>query len=575
MSVPATQFATPDRFHPADGTGTLIRPLAFGGQAGWLHTPAGPLRGEAAVLICAPPGRDGRCGHRPLRILAERLAGAGYPVLRFDLHGVGDSLDPTDPEADVLPDWLAGVAAAAEALRAATDTRRLVVLGLRLGASLAASVEIGADGMVLLAPVASGRQWLRELKLAGAMSRTGSLEGAADLESQGLRLSSASVAGLGQLDLARLEHAPPQALVVAHNPTVGPVAERLADLGVEVSACDFAGYDALFEDTHSQQTPSLVFDQVLAWMADRFPGRLAQDVTALHIGAEPVALHPPGCIEHPVHFGPGLNGVLCLPDEVASDGRAVIFCNTSAEPRAGVGRFAVEASRSLASHGVASLRFDFAGIGDSDGPDQTHVYSVSRQSDLSDAVTLLAAEGFPEVALASVCSGSFHTLRALAADPRVGGVFSVSGKLVWREGESVRPDMRDEGRATQVYVSGLKDPQTWRRLLTGKIDVAAVLKTLWARLLGRLAAGLHQADGRALREGLAEAADRGARIHLLMGLDDASYDELQAHFGAGARKLLAMPGASIHVEPRLDHGLARAASRRIAIAELLNFMGAA
>ena len=247
MSVPATQFATPDRFHPADGTGTLIRPLAFGGQSGWLHTPAGPQRSEAAVLICAPPGRDGRCGHRPLRILAERLASAGYPALRFDLPGVGDSLDPADVEADILPEWQAGVRAAAEVLRAATDTRRLVVLGLRLGASLAASVEVGADGAILLAPVTSGRQWLRELKLAGAMSRTGGPEGAGDLESQGLRLSAASVAGLARLDLSKVERFPSHALVVVQNATAGSITERLANLGGEVSTCDFVGYEALFE----------------------------------------------------------------------------------------------------------------------------------------------------------------------------------------------------------------------------------------------------------------------------------------------------------------------------------------
>ena len=545
--------------------------MAFGGQIGWLHAPAGPVSAEAAVLICAPPGRDGRCGHRPLRSLAERLAEAGYTTLRFDLVGVGDSLDPP-VDADILPLWLAGVAAAAHTLREAVNPQKLVLVGLRMGASLAACAEVEADGLVMLAPVASGRQWLRELKLSASMSGTAGTGEA--LESQGLRLSPASVESFGRLDLTTLPAAPRQALVCAHNASAVGVAERLAELGGEVATRDFPGYDALFEDTHSHRAPTAVFDDVMAWIGDAFPGRGVQDVTALHIGAEPVALHPPGCVEHPVHFGAGLAGVLCMPEGASADGRAVIFCNTSAEPRAGIGRFAVEASRRLALAGVASLRFDFAGVGDSDGPDHTHVYDVSRLADFAEAVTLLAAEGFPEVVVASVCSGGFHALRALIADPRIAGVFTVSAKLVWRTGESVAPEIGDQGRATQAYVQGLKDPQIWRRLLSGGIDVRAVLKTLSVRLLAKLAARVREGDGRTLRLGLAEAAERGARIHMLMGLDDASYDELETHFGAKAHRLTDMPGASMRVEPGLDHGLARAASREIAIAELLTFVEA-
>ena len=124
MSVPATQFATPDRFHPADGTGTLIRPVVFDGHLGWLHLPAGPSRREAGVLLVAPPGRDDRCVYRPLRELAERLARAGFPTLRFDLKDVGDSLD-LDEDEDAWPAWLAGVGMAASSLLVVANAARL------------------------------------------------------------------------------------------------------------------------------------------------------------------------------------------------------------------------------------------------------------------------------------------------------------------------------------------------------------------------------------------------------------------------------------------------------------------
>lgn len=573
MSVPATQFATPDRFHPADGTGTLIRPVVFDDHLGWLHLPAGPSRREAGVVLVAPPGRDGRCVYRPLRDLAEQLAQAGFPTLRFDLKDVGDSLD-ADVDSDIWPVWLDGVAAAAALLKTTTGVHHLVLGGVRLGASLAASAAVESDGLILLAPVVSGRQWLRELKLAGAMSGTGTPEGGLGLEADGLYLSPATVANLGTLDLNRLEIAPTRALVAGQNTSAAAVGDRLAELSCDVSSSDFPGYEALLDDTHSNRAPRELFARIAAWLDDAFPRLAPQEVTALHLAAEPVAVHPPGAIEHPVHFGPGLNGVLCLPDGAASDGRAVIFCNTSGEPRAGIGRFAVLAARELARHGVASLRFDFAGVGDSEGEGPTHIYSVPRTDDFTAAVTLLAAEGFPEVSVMAVCSGAFHALRALIADPRIGGAFTVSAKLVWQAGEGLAPDMKDEGKATGAYVQGLKDPAIWRRLLTGRIDVRAVLKTLAQRMAARLNARLNDKDGRALREGLAQVAERGGRAHLLMGLDDASLDELETFFGGKAAKLTRMIGMSYRVDPGLDHGLSRRDSREIALKELLAFVGA-
>lgn len=570
MSVPAPQFATPHGFHPAHGG--LPQPLTFEGHAGWLHVPAGPNRREIGVLLVAPPGRDGRCVYRPLRDLAEGLAASGFSTLRFDLLGVGESLDP-DGDPDLWPLWLQGVKAAAEALKAAAGVNRVVLGGMRLGASLAALTELDNEGLVLMAPVVSGRQWLRELKLAGSMSQTGAPAGSEAVEADGLFLSPATVAGVGALDLKRLERAPERVLIAAQGASGAVVAERLAELGSAVTLNDFPGYEALLEDTHSNLSPTGVFADVVAWLDAAFPRITRQDVAHLDLAAEPTSLHPPGAVEHAVHFGHGLSGVLCLP-QAAADGRAVIFCNTSGEPKAGIGRFAVTAARTLAQAGVASLRFDFTGIGDSEGLERGHMYETSRLTDFAAAITLIASEGSREIVVVGVCSGAHHALHTLIEDPRVTGAFVVSPKLVWRSGESLAPEIRDTGRATGAYVDSLRDPATWRRLLAGGIDVKAVLGTLTKRLGAKLGARLKDEGGHALREGLAAASERGARAHLLMGVDDASLDELETYFGRGGARLAALPGMSVRVNAGLDHGLSRKASRDVALAELMAFMAA-
>lgn len=495
--------------------------MAFDGHLGWLHMPSGPSRREAGVLLVAPPGRDGRWVYRPLRDLAEQLARAGFPTLRFDLKGVGDSLEPAD-DGDAWPLWLDGVAAAADLLKSTTDVRRLVLGGVRLGASLVASAAVERDGLILLAPVVCGRQWLCDLTFDGEEHEVGGLE------ADGFYLSPATAATLATLDLTRLPAAPARALVAGHDTSCTAAAGRLTGLGCAVETSDFPSYEALFS-------------RVTGWLERTFPARVPQEVIALHLAAEPVALHPPGAIEHPVRFGPGLNGVLCRPHGAASDGRAVIFGNTGGEPRAGIGRFAVLAARALAQEGVASLRFDFAGLGDSEGEDSDQ---VSRLDDFDAATTLLAMEGFPEVSLVGIGAGAFHAVRALIADPRIGAAFVVNARLVRRAGE---------GPARETD--------------TGP---GAVLRALYRRL----AAGMPGEEGRTLREGLAQVAERGGRAHLLMAPDDLSLGELESCFGGRGARLAAMPGMSVRIAPGLDHDLSHRDSREIALKELLAFVGA-
>ena len=49
------------------------------------HHPARPgVRSGAASSLCAPIGSEYICAYRAWRILAERLAGIGFDVFRFD-----------------------------------------------------------------------------------------------------------------------------------------------------------------------------------------------------------------------------------------------------------------------------------------------------------------------------------------------------------------------------------------------------------------------------------------------------------------------------------------------------------
>src|SRR5437773_7734152 len=60
---------------------------------GCYHEPSLERRRKCAVVVCQPVGHEYINSHRALRQLAARLCDAGFPVLRFDYYGCGDSSD--------------------------------------------------------------------------------------------------------------------------------------------------------------------------------------------------------------------------------------------------------------------------------------------------------------------------------------------------------------------------------------------------------------------------------------------------------------------------------------------------
>jgi exosortase A-associated hydrolase 2 len=118
----------------------------------------------AAVVICHPYAEEKQLSYPVLAGFARELAAAGLAVLRFDCRGYGDS-DGDLGEATLatqVADTLAAVALA----RARFGVRPVVLLGLRLGAmvaALAAERVEGAQGLVLWSPVVDGAAYVDDL----------------------------------------------------------------------------------------------------------------------------------------------------------------------------------------------------------------------------------------------------------------------------------------------------------------------------------------------------------------------------------------------------------------------------
>lgn len=116
-----------------------------------------------AVLCCHPAPQEYMRTYRAVKNLAEGLAQSGMHVMRFDWSGTGDSAGRVrDARLDT---WRQDLAIAAEELLDLSGARKLAIVGLRIGASLAAQAcagprPVAADTLVLWDPVVRGSAWL-------------------------------------------------------------------------------------------------------------------------------------------------------------------------------------------------------------------------------------------------------------------------------------------------------------------------------------------------------------------------------------------------------------------------------
>ncbi len=150
VPAPPPRPQTPVGPFPYDTLDVSVRNAAAGiTLAGTLTEPRGGGPFPALLLITGsgPQNRDEELfGHRPFRLVADRLTRRGFAVLRLDDRGVGRSTGSfaTATVEDFVAD--ARAALAFLAARGEVDRARLGVLGHSEGGLVAASVAVPARG---------------------------------------------------------------------------------------------------------------------------------------------------------------------------------------------------------------------------------------------------------------------------------------------------------------------------------------------------------------------------------------------------------------------------------------------
>ncbi|WP_170182071.1 serine aminopeptidase domain-containing protein [Phreatobacter stygius] len=563
-------------------------PVASDDCAAWLHPAAGPAARDRGVVLVPALGFEELCTRRTLRILADRLAAAGLPTLRFDLHGTADSLgDDTAP--DRLARWTADINRAVDRLRGLTGVTEVVLIGLRFGALVAAHAAAGRDDIAmlgLLAPPASGKAYARETAALARIIAAQPANGAGGITVAGFHVTEATVQALKGLGWPA---APCRRLLVAApgQAAAGKGAKGLADRfvapDVTLQRLAFTGYERMICDPTASEAPFAVIDEVVAWAGDGASAALA-----------PVSAPAPGLLkadaftEEAVTFGPDnrLAGILCRPVRQAA--HTIILTNSGGTPHIGWARMTVTFARALAAEGIASLRLDFQGLGDSraetDEPTPFY-YDTATPADIIAAVDLLAARGLSDVTVSGNCSGAHHAFHAALADRRIRGlvltnlqcfIWGPRYKLplgAWMAALPVSIDLKKRQEDEELSEAARQVARWKERTVALARRYAKPAVQALQQLAGRLSR--HEATGDAenpVAAGFDELSRRGTRILLAYSEGDPGLDELALYMGPDGIEATRLAGVAKRIIAGADHPMTQSHARTALLALMIGFL---
>ncbi|MPV67286.1 alpha/beta fold hydrolase [Burkholderia sp. BE17] len=559
-----------------------MRPIIFGGRFGWLH----PGEGTRGVVLCSAYGHESVWSHGGMRSLADRLSAGGIPVLRFDYRGAGDSVGG-DGASDQFETAVDDVCAAIAQLREETGVALVTLCGLRLGAAFAllAASRCEVDALVLLAPVVSGRSYVRELSimrniwldqlptpLREAQPKDAPFNVLGQVYSPVFR---ARLDAFDAVDALKDSLRAPASETLIVNVNAGgsePLQKKLEGLGAEVESRPFEGYAAFMQETTFSSVPTRVFDAVVGWIAAGEVGQKPSSRIASKADWDSgLMLRTPEACEQPVRFGvAGLFGILCLPQAMRDLGPVLLIANTSASPHVGDSRLSVRIARELARRGIASLRFDGRGIGDSASVCgiSAPVYSSAVVEDVATAAHWLKEQGYRHVVSFGICSGAYSALRAALVGRALSGVISVNlQSFHMPDGMSTDALRKHRPNSIAGYRSSFFELKKWKQVLSGNRRimpfVQLVLKRVTALAAVRIGAWRSRIAGWSCAETmpvdpheiLRTLQRKEVSTLFVCGAYDSSLDLMTMYFGPRGKRLSRFPGARTVVLDDLDHSL--------------------
>jgi pimeloyl-ACP methyl ester carboxylesterase len=464
------------------------------------HTDVPANAGPLGVVIVSPFGWEEVCSYRPLRFVARILAANNIPVLRFDLPGTGNSSGGPH-NCGLLKSWMWAVRDAIGQLRQIARVGQVALFGIGLGglpAVAAAASGADAEAIVLWGTPPSGRRALRELRAFASMERRTSANGTPiplsvpSFEAGGFLITPEFERDLEALDLETLltaspfAPAPPPRVLLLSRDDLAPdrtLIECLRSAGCTVQVAPGAGFSDMMAVPHEALPPVTTAQSIADFLTKECaatarpplagdPPALASSATVDGSGVESI---------YDISYGSeSMFGLLAEPlPGTEPRPYLVLLLNAGGVRHIGPNRMWVALARRWARAGVASLRLDLCGIGESDGahnldiPRLYHERMVEQVEWALDSVR--SRLGFRQFAVVGLCAGAFWGFHAALRSREIRAAILLNPRLLFWDPEAERR------RILERAARGLVHWKDWLRVVRGGIqraDLKRAVKTV-------------------------------------------------------------------------------------------------
>lgn len=199
---------------------------------------------------------------------------------------------------------------------------------------------------------------------------------------------------------------------------------------------------------------------------------------------------PSRCIAFPNASGHLLRGILHEPDDARARGVCVLLLSPGIKGRVGPHRLYLKIAARLVPLGFHVLRFDFPGLGDSDGALSERVMADmynSIQSGRYVGDTTAAMDWMENTCRvrrfvgSGLCGGSLTALLTAENDRRIECLLGIGLPATMEGSREHWGRHLTEGQLARVrdgYFRRLRSPESWRRLLLGRSDYAVIWKAI-------------------------------------------------------------------------------------------------
>lgn len=179
----------------------------------------------------------------------------------------------------------------------------------------------------------------------------------------------------------------------------------------------------------------------------------------------------PSFRERVVQFGRAahLNGILTLPKGLSGEPSAcLIMTNSGILPRTGASRLQVELARHVSTLGIASIRFDLSGLGDSGIPESAESIQDIVDTDIRDAL-YFAKEQFPQSSLIGfgLCSGAYDFFRCLELNDELSAAVIVD----------LASQYNNRNHLLRHYAGRMTNMGTWKSLISHPMRKVTAFKS--------------------------------------------------------------------------------------------------